>query len=58
VTTDAMPSTADLRAAGVDAHVDRIRAEAEATFCRTRSGRLAWRLAGWIARCKGRKTCR
>lgn len=44
------PSTAELREAGVAAHVDRIRAQAEAEICRTRRGRIAWRLAGWMAR--------
>lgn len=45
-----MPSAAELRDAGVDAHVARIRAQAKAEFGRTRGGRIAWRLAGWIAR--------
>lgn len=50
-----MPGRAELQDAGVALHVDRIRAEAEAALCKTRSGRLAWRLSGWIARHRRRK---
>lgn len=45
-----MPSMPALQEAGVDAQVARIRAQAEAEICRTRGGRLAWRIAGRVAR--------
>jgi hypothetical protein len=45
------PTESQLRAAGVQLHVDRLRAEFEMSLT-TRRARLAWRLAGLISRCK------
>lgn len=44
------PTDAQLRAAGVQLHVDRLRAELEASLMATRRGRLAWRLAGLLSK--------
>jgi hypothetical protein len=46
----AIPSNADLRRASTEAHVAAFRRDAEARIGRTWRGRLAWKLAGWIAR--------
>ncbi|MFJ2004789.1 hypothetical protein [Streptomyces chartreusis] len=44
------PSTDGLRAAGMDAHIARLAAEADRQFSATWRGRVALRLARWYAR--------
>lgn len=44
------PTVAELRVAGVDAHVAWLRAELDALFEGTRRGRLALRVSRWYAR--------
>lgn len=52
------PPIDELRAAGAEAHVQRLRDEAERAASRTLYGRIAWRLACWHARRRARVTGR
>lgn len=48
--TTSRPTVGELRAAGVEGHVARLRADMDAAFGSTRRGRLALRLTRWHAR--------